>query len=118
MKKFRLKLAAILLSSNFNVLKGKIYLDINDDETKDNPYMDNTSAKKRKHSEGSECLVGQEDTLISNQNQKIIKTIPEASEDDQLSAFVDLKDLPLKKEDLTEMLCDYILSIEDEEKLK
>ena len=69
MKEFRLKLAAILLSSELNKRKGAPYLDR--DENIRNPndcaiienlkMADQVSMKKRKHYEEAECLVVQTD---------------------------------------------------------
>ena len=70
MKEFRLKLVAILLSSELNKRKGAPYLDrdeniisLSDCAIIENPKMaDQVSTKKRKHYEEAECLVVQTGT--------------------------------------------------------
>ncbi|CAN6288022.1 unnamed protein product, partial [Urochloa humidicola] len=125
MTKFRLKLAAILLLSDLNKLKGTTQVD-SDDITGDpddcvmieNQEMARASPKQTKQSEGVECLMGQEGTHQPIQSHDISSNVyARASEDEELWAFQTMKDVPMSKKDLTLLLCDYIMSIQDEAKL-
>ena len=77
MKEFRLKLVAILLSSELNKQNGAPYLDRDENIRSpsdcaiiENPKMaDQVSMKKRKHYEEVECLVVQTDITQHIQTQ-------------------------------------------------
>ena len=125
MKAFRLKLAAILLSSELNKRKGCPYLDNdenignpNDCTIIENPKMaDRASTKKRKYFKEVECSVVQTDTQhIQTQNKSSQVHVPQ--EADEFWAFEVMKEIPMSKEEMTELLCDYVMSIQDEAILK
>ena len=77
MKEFRLKLAAILLSSELNKQNGTPYLDRDENIRSpsdcaiiENPKMaDQVSMKNRKYYEHAECLVVQRGTTQHTQTQ-------------------------------------------------
>jgi sentrin-specific protease 1 len=125
MKAFRLKLAAILLSSDLNKRKGCPYLDSDknigspsDCTIIENPNMaDQASAKKRKHSKEVECSMVQTDTQHL-QTHNISSQVDVLQEDDEFWAFEVMKDMPMSKEEMTELLCDYVMAIQDEAILK
>ena len=125
MKAFRLKLAAILLSSDLNKRKGCPYLDSDENigipsdcTIIENPKMsDQASTKKRKHSKEIECSVVQTDTQHL-QTHNISSQVDVLQEDDEFWAFEVMKDMPMSKEEMTELLCDYVMAIQDEAILK
>ena len=125
MKEFRLKLAVILLSSELNKQKGAPYLDR--DENIGSPsdcaiienskMADQVSTKKRKYYEKTECLVIQTGTPQHIQTQNKSPQV-HANQDDEFWAFEAMKDMPMNKEEMTELLCDYVMAIQDEATLK
>jgi sentrin-specific protease 1 len=125
MKAFRLKLAAILLSSDLNKRKGCPYLDSDENIGSpshytiiENPKMaDQASMKKRKHSKEVECSMVQTDTQHL-QTHNISSQVDVLQEDDEFWAFEVMKDMPMSKEEMTELLCDYVMAIQDEAILK
>jgi len=119
MKEFRLKLAAILLSSELNKRKGAPYLDRDENIGSpsdcaiiENPKMaDQVSTKKRKHYEEAECLVVQTVTPQHIQTQNKSPQVHVNQDHDEFWAFEAMKDMPMNKEEMTELLCDYVMVI-------
>jgi hypothetical protein len=131
MKEFRLKLVAILLSLELNKRKGASYLDRDENIGSpsdcaiiENPKMaDQASTKKRKHSEEPECSVVQTGTPQHIQTQHIqtqnkSSQVHANQDPDEFWAFEVMKDMPMNKEEMTELLCDYVMPIQDEATLK
>ena len=126
MKEFRLKLAMILLSSELNKRKGAPYLDRDkniggpsDCAIIENPKMaDQVSTKKRKHYEEAECLVVQTDTPQHIQTQNKSPQVHANQDPDEFWAIEAMKDMPINKEEMTKLLCDYVMAIQDEATLK
>jgi hypothetical protein len=126
MKEFRLKLAAILLSSELNKRRGAPYIESDENigcpsdyVIIDNPNMtDQASTKKRKHSEGAECLVVQKGTSQHIQTQNKSLQVNADQDPDEFWAFEVMKDVPMNKEEMTELLCDYVMAIQNEVMLK
>ena len=126
MKEFRLKLAAILLSSGLNKRKGAPYLDRDENIGSpsdcaiiENPKIaDQASTKKRKHSDEAECLVVQTGTPQHIQAQNKSPQVHANQDPDEFWAFEAMKDMPMNKEEMTELLCDYVMAIQDEATLK
>ena len=126
MKEFRLKLATILLSSELNKWKGAPYLDRDeniespsDSAIIENPQMaDQVSTKKRKYYEEVECLVVQTSTPQHIQTQNKSPQVHANQDPDEFWAFEAMKDMPMNKEEMTELLCDYVMAIQDEATLK
>ena len=127
MKAFRLKLTAILLSTDLNKRKGCPYLDSNENIGSpsdctiiENPKMAHqASMKKRKHSKEVECSVVQTDTQHIQTHNKSSQ-VHVLQEDDEFWAFEVMKDMPMSNEEMTELLllCDYVMAIQDEAILK
>ena len=126
MKEFRLKLAAILLSLELNKRKGAPYLDrdenigsSSDYAIIENPKMaDQVSTKRRKHYEEAECLVIQTGIPQHIQTQNKSPQVHANQDPDEFWAFEAMKDMPMNKEEMTELLCDYVMAIQDEVTLK
>jgi len=126
MKEFRLKLAAILLSSELNKRKGAPYLDRDENIGSpsdcaiiENPKMaDQVSTKKRKYYEEAKCLVVQTGTPQHIQTQNKSPQVHANQDLDEFWAFEAMKDMPMNKEEMTELLCDYVMAIQDEATLK
>ena len=126
MKEFRLKLAAILLSSGLNKRKGAPYHDRDENIGSpsdcaiiENPKMvDQASTKKRKHSEEVKCLVVQTGTPQHIQTQNKSPQVHANQDLDEFWAFEAMKDMPMNKEEMTELPCDYVMAIQDEATLK
>jgi len=117
-----LKLAAILLSSELNKRKGAPYLDRDENIGSpsdcaiiENPKMaDQVSTKKSKHYEETECLVVQRGTPQHIQIQNKSPQVHANQDPDEFWAFEAMKDMPMNKEEMTELLCDYVMAIQDE----
>ena len=108
MKEFRLKLAAILLSSELNKRKGAPYLDRDENIGSpsdcaiiENPNMaDQVSTKKRKHYEEAECLVVQTGTPQHIQTQNKSPQVHANQDPNEFWAFEAIKDMPMNKEEM------------------
>ena len=126
MKEFRLKLAAILLSSELSKRKVAPYLDRDENIESPNDYaiignpkmVDQVSTKKRKHYEEAECLVVQTSTPQHIQTQNKSPQVHANQYPDEFWIFEAIKDMPMNKEEMTELLCDYVMAIQDEATLK
>ena len=126
MKEFRLKLATILLSSELNKWKGTPYLDRDENIGSpsdcaiiENPKMaDQVSTKKRKYYEKAKCLVVQTGTPQHIQTQNKSSQVHANQDPDEFLAFEVMKDMPMNKEEMIELLCDYVMAIQDEAMLK
>jgi len=126
MKAFRLKLVTILLSSELNKRKGCPYLDSDENigSPSDCTIIENrkmanqASIKKRKYSEEVECSVVQTDTPQHIQTQKKSSQVHVTQDTDEFWAFEVMKEMPMSKEEMTELLCDYLMAIQDEAMLK
>jgi hypothetical protein len=119
-------LAAILLSSELNKRKGAPYIESDENigcpsdcVIIDNPNMANqASTKKRKHSERAECLVVQKGTSQHIQTQNKSSQVNANQDPDEFWAFEVMKDVQMNKEEMTELLCDYVMAIQNEVTLK
>jgi sentrin-specific protease 1 len=78
---------------------------------------DQASAKKRKHSKKVECSVVQTDTQHIQTHNKSLQ-VHVLREADEFWAFDAMKEMPMSKEEMTELLCDYLMAIQDEAMLK
>ena len=116
----------ILLSSELNKWKGAPYLDRDENIESpsdcaiiENPKMaDQVSTKKRKHYEEAGCLVVQTCTPQYIQTQNKSPQVHANQDLDEFWAFEVMKDMPMNKEEMTELLCDYVMAIQDEATLK
>ena len=79
---------------------------------------DQVSTKKRKHYEEAECLVVQTVTPQHIQTQNKSPQVHANQDPDEFWAIEAMKDMPINKEEMTELLCDYIMAIQDEATLK
>ena len=149
MTQFRTKLAAILVSSDLNKLKGHpIYLGEEDKEIgslSDIEMLDGPpNANKRKQCDPSDqnkveesihledpkaCnddFPIQEELILVSENQ-VLEQTPSKRTSDQSAALgsaggstdelfmsgLTTEDMPIKKEDMIDVLCDYIMAIQD-----
>ncbi|XP_039773626.1 uncharacterized protein LOC120641511 isoform X2 [Panicum virgatum] len=120
MTEFRPKLAAILLLSEANIRKGCPYLAIdvvgspNDVVEIENPMtIDDTPAKttqcgqseeKATHTRLDDCMLSQ---------GKRTQDMPMTRTRMNTYSLISMLDMPMSREELAEILCDYIMSIED-----
>jgi hypothetical protein len=79
---------------------------------------DQASTKKRKHSEGGEFLVVQKGTSQHIQTQNKSSQVNANQDPNEFWVFEVMKDVPMNKEEMTELLCDYVMAIQDEVTLK
>ena len=79
---------------------------------------DQVSTKKRKYYEEAKCLVVQTGTPQHIQTQNKSPQVHANQDPDEFWIFEAIKDMPMNKEEMTELLCDYVMAIQDEATLK
>jgi sentrin-specific protease 1 len=122
MKGFRLKLAAILISSLLNVRRGRPLFLRNDDEPgnpndvveiDDSKQLTTTPSHGNhngNHDRDGNCIVGQQgtpDIIITQQNST--RSHRDQSKDEFLDS-ISKRHMNLRREDMIGILCDYIAS--------
>ena len=65
-----------------------------------------------------ECLVVQTGTPQHIKTQNKSSQVHANQDPNEFWAFEVMKDMPMNKEEMTELLCDYIMAIQDEATLK
>jgi hypothetical protein len=75
-------------------------------------------ASTKKHFEEVECLVVQKDTPQHIQTQKKFSQVHANQEPDEFWTFEVMKDMPMNKEEMTELLVDYVMAIQGKATLK
>jgi sentrin-specific protease 1 len=137
MSHFRKKLAAILLSSDINKRKGcplyKYGKEVDAGCSSDVQILDSpTNPKKRKVlcvSEESEVLMEDDDGPITQEDlerwfvhdwdkRTPIKIPTDECTNEFLLSGLSTKDMPVTKADLIDVLCDYIMTIQDDTTLE
>ena len=79
----------------------------------DNAKMAEASMKKE-HSEEAECLVVQKGIPQHIQTQNKSSQVHANQEPDEFWAFEVMKDMSMNKEEMTELLVDYVMAIQGE----
>ena len=79
---------------------------------------DQVFTKKRKYSEEAECLVVQTGTPQHIQTQNKSLQVHANQDPNEFQAFDAMKDMSMNKEEMTELLYDYVMAIQDEVTLK
>jgi hypothetical protein len=111
MTRFRLKLAAILLSTGFNIWRGRPLFPSNDDDKPgspndvveiENPEKQSTTSIRRKRDRDGDIISTQQTS--STQNHR---------DGDNFLGYISELYGNLPKKELTGILCDYIRSIDD-----
>jgi hypothetical protein len=121
MEGFRLKLAAILISSFLNIRRGYPLFPRNDDGPGspkdvveiDDPKQENTTPSNGKRDRDGNSTMGQQgtrDIILTQQNSTPIHR--DQSKDDFLDSILK-QNMNLRKEDMIGIFCDYIASIDD-----
>jgi queuine/archaeosine tRNA-ribosyltransferase len=67
--------------------------------------------RKRKHSEEAKCLVVQKDTPQHIQNHNKSSQVDANQEHNEFWTFEVMKDMSMNKEEMTELLVDYVMAI-------
>lgn len=117
MKMFRMKLAAILLLAEQNERKGCPFVPQADDGDTGSPddcmeIEKPQNPKKRKLGEG-ELSSSQTVSTKILPTQQVANNSGGDNQSEMLFWFQSMCDLPMSKDDLTALLCDYIVSIDD-----
>jgi hypothetical protein len=120
-----MKIFRILLSSELNKRKGCPYLDSNENIgsrpsdctiIENSKMADQSIHDKKKHSEEDLCLVVQTGTSQPVQtHKKSLQVYVTQDHPDEFWAFEVMKDVPMNKKEMIELLYDYVMAIQDEQ---